>query len=188
MLENLISSRLKKKLLAIFFNFPKRSFSVFELRVMTGASIAQISQALKDFVRGDLVSVGSRKQRRFFRINPHFRLYDELRDLAAPSDGGAPEDEVSRKIRQIPNLKLAVLSGVFTLQPHLPVDLLLVGEDVNRLRLARALADIERLCGQEINYAVMDPQEYNYRRMLSDRFIRDVFDNPNLVVFNTFKK
>lgn len=188
MLENLISSRLKKKLLAIFYNFPKRGFSAVELRLMTGGNITAINQAIKEFIRSEAVSSATRRQRRYFRLNPHFRLYDELQDLVSGSDEDSPEDVVSRRLRQIPNLKLAVLSGVFTLQPHLPVDLLLVGEGLDRQKLVRALSDIERLTGQEVNYAVMEPSEYDYRRMLSDRLIRDVLDNPNLVVFNSLKK
>ena len=79
------------------------------------------------------------------------------------------------------------MSGIFTLQPQLPLDLLVVGEDINRARLQRVLADIKKLVGEEINFAVLDAKEYEYRRMMNDRFVRDVLDYPHLILRNTLK-
>ncbi len=186
MLENLLNTKLKERLLGIFFAFPKRSFSTSELRIVTGAKNPLLVQALREFTRAQVLNMASRRHTRFFRINPYFRLYDELEDLVAESEEKA-EDQVSKILKRIPNLKLAILSGIFTLEPQLPVDLLVVGEGINHLRLQKTLAEIEKLTGQEINYSVMNTEEYEYRQLMNDRFIRDILDYPHLVVFNTLK-
>lgn len=186
MLENLLNTKLKKKLLQIFFALPQRGFSAAELKEMSGGRKGQILEALREFLKTQVVDVGTKKQKRFFRINPHFRLYGELEDLMN-ENGGKVEDLAAKKLKQIPNLKLAILSGVFTLEPQLPVDLLLVGDGISRLKLPRILTEIEKLVGQELNYAVMDPGEYEYRRMMNDRLIRDILDYPHAVVFNSLK-
>ena len=185
MLENLLATKLKKKLLSIFFAFPKRSFSLLELRNLTEVGERMISLALKELLRADVVSFVTKMRRRYYRINPRFHLYHELEDLAV--DRNLREDEVSRCLKKLPNLKLAVLSGIFTFQPELSTDILLVGEDLRWTRLVAVLAEIEKLTGEEINYTTMDLAEYEYRRMLNDRFIRDIFDHSHLVVINNLK-
>src|SRR3989344_1260000 len=186
MLEKLLSTKLKKKLLGIFFAFPKRSFAIPELRELAHASERMINQALKEFIRDQVITTATRNRRRYFRINPRFALYHELADMA--SDKNLSEDEVSRRLRRVPNLKLIVLSGIFTGEPQLPVDLLLVGNDISRTKVEQALADLEKLVDEEINFTTMNVEEYEYRKMMSDRFIRDVLDNPHLIVIDSLKK
>ncbi len=189
MLENLLESKLKKRLLEIFFRLPERSFSAVELQAITDARKPQLAQALREFVRSQVVSTASKKYHRFFRLNPHFPLYDELKDLVLERGQTIPaEDVVGKKLRSIPNVKLAVLSGVFTLQPRLPVDILLVGDDMNGTKMLHVLQEIEKLVGMEVNYAAMSAAEYDYRRMMSDRLVRDILDYPHLVIFKNLKK
>lgn len=170
----------------MLFAFPRRSFSLSELRSVIGGGSQALKQALKEFEKVHLVNTASKRRKKYYRINPHFWLYDELRDLVSEEDL-LTEDEVGRILKKIPHLKLAILSGIFTLAPHLPVDLLLVGEGINRLRLQRILAEIEKLIGQEINYTILDQKEFEYRRMMNDRFIRDILDYPHIVAVGTFK-
>lgn len=187
MLESLLNSKLKKKLLSIFFSHPKRSFSAFELGKMAEASPLLVSRALREFHRALLLENASRKQVRYFRVNPRFLLYDELKDLVS-EEGHLPEDLVGQKLKKIPNLKFIVLSGIFTLEPKLPVDLLLVGDGVSRLVVQKVLGEIENMVGQEVNYAVIAVAEYEHRRFLRDRLIRDILDYPHIVVVDGLKK
>lgn len=186
MLDTLINSKLKRRLLNTLLNFPVRSFSMAELRAATGGG-RNIGQSLKELMRGDAVRLSTKKRKQYFQINPYFPLYDELKDLVE-EEKSVGRDEVSQLLRRLDQAKLAILSGVFTAQPHLPVDLLLVGDKMKRPKVARVVDEIERLAEQEINYVIMGSQEYDYRRMMSDRLIRDVLDNPHQIVFNSFKK
>ena len=71
---------------------------------------------------------------------------------------------------------------------YLEVDLLLVGDAIKRPKMLKVIAEIEKTVGEEVNYVVMDSKEYDYRRMMSDRLIRDILDNHHEIVFNTLKK
>ncbi|MBI4050321.1 MAG: hypothetical protein HY398_02630 [Candidatus Doudnabacteria bacterium] len=185
MLESLTNSKAKQRLLNIFFKFPARSFTLGELRAATGAR--NLARVLRELARGEALRLATRRGKRFFQINSYFPLYDELQDLVA-GEKPEPRDQVSQLLRRIDRIRLAVLSGIFTGEPHLPVDLLLVGDDLRRSRIAKIIAEIEKLIGQEINYVIMDPEEYDFRRTMSDRLVRDVIDNRHVVVFNSLKK
>ena len=187
MLENLLNTKLKKRLLNIFFHFPERSFSISELRAMTSATNTSTAKSLREFLKAEVIGATSRKQHRYFRINSRFPLHDELNDLVSDREFEGQDDFVSKILKRISNLKLVILSGIFTSQPHLPADLLLVSDGVNRLQVQRCLEDIEKLIGQEINFCVMEPEEFRYRKTMSDRFVRDILDYPHIVILNLLK-
>lgn len=153
---------------------------------MTRAKNSQIQKVLREFARSQIVEFANKKQRRFFGINRHFRLYEELEDLVPLGERNV-EDEVERLVKRIPNVKLAVLSGIFTFQPKLNIDLLLVGNGLNRIRIAQVLSEIQKLVGQEVNYALMNGEEFESRQMMSDRFVRDVLDHPHLTILDNLK-
>lgn len=185
MLESLLNTKLKKAILGILFGQPKRSFSVDELRYLTKGPRRQTMEVVREFVRVELLETASAKKgRRLYRLNAYFPLFNELRDLVSPGRRQKPDDQITRKLRQIVNIRLAALSGIFTFQPHLPVDMLLVGDGVSGTKLSRVLSEIEEMVGQEVNYTLLSQAEYDSRRFMSDRLIRDVLDNPHLVVFN----
>ena len=141
--------------------------------------------SLKELVRAGAVVVTSHKRNRYFGINSYFSLYHELEDLVDEKEGA--EDEVAKLLKKIPNAKLIIQTGAFTFEPHLPVDLLVVGEDIRRARLQKILAEVEKITGLEVNFATMPPKEYEYRRLMSDRFIRDILDNQHCVVLDLQK-
>ena len=188
MLENILNSKLKKKLLSIFFAFPARSFSATELKEIIEFPLRQVSKSLSEFARLDVVHVASRKRHRVYRINPRFPLYAELVDLVSDKEFDQREDRVVRILSKVPNLKVAILSGIFTFQIHSAVDILVVGDSVNRLRLNGVIDSLEKLVGQEVNYTLLSRKEYEYRRILNDRFVRDILDNPHIVLIDNLKK
>lgn len=186
MLENLLNTKPKKKVLSVFFAHPKRSFSIQELHSTAGVSTRAASEAVRELLRADVIGFALKNRQRLFRANSRFALYQELGDLLA-GDAKRDYDLVSKILKKIPNAKLVILSGVFTMQPNLPVDLLVVGDSVSRIRLQTMLKEVEKITGMEIVYAVMPVSEYEYRRLMSDRFVRDILDYPHLPIINHLK-
>ena len=182
-----MNSKLKKEILAILLLYPKRSFSPQELAAMTRGSIRLVSECLRELTAAEVTEAATKKGRRYYRLNPYFPLLHELRDLVFDPKPRY-DDGVAKLLRQLPEARMIVLSGVFTLAPHLPVDILLIGDMMNRQKLLRTMEEIEGLTGQEVNYALLGRSEYQERLYMNDRLLRDVLDNPHIVVLNTFRK
>ncbi|OGE79553.1 MAG: hypothetical protein A2751_00470 [Candidatus Doudnabacteria bacterium RIFCSPHIGHO2_01_FULL_46_14] len=186
MLENLLNTKPKKKILSVFFAHPKRSFSLQELHTIAEVSTRVAGEAVRELVRSEVLSTGTKSRQRLFRVNTRFSLYQELEDLLS-SDAKRDYDQVSKILKKLPNAKLVIVSGVFTMQPNLPLDLLVVGDNISRIRLTSLLKEVEKITGMEIVYAVMSVEEYEYRRLMSDRFVRDILDYPHLAIINHLK-
>lgn len=187
MLESILNSKVKKAVLGILLLYPKRAFSPRELSLMARGPVRLVTECLRELLRVEAADSAGRKGKRYFRLNSHSPLLHELRELAF-SPKPRFDDLVARRLRQIPDLRLAVLSGIFTLQMRLPVDVLLVGEGVNRGKAERAIEEIENIIGQETSYALLSREEYQERLFMNDRLIRDVLDHDHIVIFNTMRK
>jgi hypothetical protein len=77
--------------------------------------------------------------------------------------------------------KGAYLSGLFVGKPELPADILLIGKFEDK-KLRNFVEACELMLGQEVNYCVMDEEEFKFRRNTFDRFIKDIFDYPYIEV------
>lgn len=81
-------------------------------------------------------------------------------------------------------------SGAFTRDEHAPVDVMIVG-DVPIARAEAAVAELEKQEGKELRYAVMELEEWVYRKQVNDKFWLQVIDSKNLVILdkeNLFSK
>ena len=87
-------------------------------------------------------------------------------------------------VRRLGNIKLLVLSGVFTADDASRVDLLIVGDKINQRKFNNFLKDLEAEVGKELNCAVMTSKEFNYRYDMYDRFVRDLLTGKNEVLIN----
>lgn len=119
-----------------------------------------------------------------FAINPQFPFFSELRDLVLKSLPGANQ-RLARRIQRLGRIKLAIISGVFlNLERPQTADLLLVGEDVEGVRLRRFLKFVESEVGGEIQFSLMNQEEFSYRRRMFDRFVRLMLEGPHEILIN----
>ena len=106
----------------------------------------------------------------------------EIKDFWA-KNAQKGKDELFLAIRRLGDVRAAFLSGIFTGYPNLPVDILLVGK-INLKKLSDFLKAVKKMMGQDINYSVMTVEEFLQRRDTFDKFIKDIFDYPHLVVMD----
>ncbi len=53
---------------------------------------------------------------------------------------------------------------------------------VNRTKLVSVIRNFEREVGREINYTVMTPQEYKYRRDVTDKFLYSILESKKIAI------
>lgn len=184
-LEELLESRPESTLLGFLLAAPPRSFSLFELgrrlHMPERAVLAKAAQLLKH----GYVKCFSKGGTTYLILNEKNALFPQVR-AALIKDVKPYEDELFSAIKKLGNVEAAFLSGLFVAQPKLPVDILLVGK-VSAQHLEDFLANCQHMMKQEINYTVMSPQEFRERRNTFDRFIKDIFDYPHLIVVDKIK-
>lgn len=205
MLEQLFGSKTRVRLLRLFLNNSKDAFFVRELTRKIGAQINAVRNELDNLVEMDLVSVvtdfdadgdveesarpknrRSMRQRKYYRMNMDSLLYPELRALFMKARVMLEKDFV-RKLTAAGPISYLALTGFFVSEEPSPTDLLVVGK-LNRDKLASVIKNFEREIGREVNYTALTPQEYRYRRDVTDRFLYSILESRKLVVVDTMSE
>ncbi len=185
-LEVILSSTQKTALLAFLMVAPDRYYSVLELSRRIGLSGPTVSALLTQFLRDGLVKTASRSRAKVYAFNSKHHLAGDMK-IWLKKHGHKYEDELYTAVSKVGEVKAVFLSGIFSGQPQLPVDILIVGK-VNLPKLDTFLQQCGKMMGTEINYSIMSADEFKIRRDTFDRFIKDIFDYPHITVMDKISK
>jgi hypothetical protein len=195
-LAQLFESAPKVKLLKLFFRNSESTFSIEEIQKHARLQKRQIMRELKTLLKLKMVEKKTRlhvienektlktpHKIAVFGVNPLFELYNELKlllmKLPTESDKKLTED-----IKRLGKVKLAIVSGFFLNNPLARVDLLIVGDGLNRAKLSNFLSRLEHTTGRTIGYSIMNSEEFQYRMNMFDRFLRDILEFPHQKLIN----
>jgi predicted transcriptional regulator len=195
MLEHIFGSRARLKLLQIFLNNPGQKFFVRELSRRLDMPINGVRQQLDNLEEigvikqmpgqaeseeGGINEENKSKDKKFYSVNEEFLLYPELKSLFLKMQL-LMEDEILKKIEKIGKINLLILTGRLCGLADGLTDLLIVGA-INREKLAKIMSQFEKDLGYEVNYTILSPKEYAYRKEVTDRFLYDILDQQHVVL------
>lgn len=192
-LDNLFGSRVKVKLLKLLFRQHPATFGISELvaRIQEPVFIARRElTALHEIglLRRFKVGSGPARERERFGLNPEFDFFEELRDLVLKPAPGET-DRLIQRINSLGRIKLAVVAGLFVSKPddltyEPPADLFVVGDDIDKKKMANFLKSLEAEVGTEVRFTTMEKDEFKYRFEMFDRFIRVLLEGPHRKIIN----
>lgn len=186
MLSQLLSSKPKTNLINLFLAHPGRSFSFTELRINAGANTKILKQTIKELDKIDFLNTSLKNRIKYYQMNKHFPLYPELVSLLRKVKS-IPSDDLVKQAARLGPAKLIALTGVFVGKPRIESDLLIVGS-VSKKKLNNFLVLAEKYAEQEINYTIFTNQEFEYRKIMSDRFLKNILENNPIFVINKTKQ
>lgn len=182
----ILDSKHGSELLAFLLLAPPRSYSAKELAKRLHTSDRTLAPLLRAFLRDSMIKQFVRDRAKLYIVNQKHKLLPEIQ-ASLQKNQKAYEDELFKVISKLGEVKAAFLSGALTGQPQLPVDLLIVGK-VSLTKLDTFLKQCKNMLGIEINYSIMTPDEFKIRIDTFDRFIKDIFDYPHVVVIDKVTK
>ena len=193
MLEHLFGSRTRARLLALFFHHPDEKFFVRELTRRIETQINAVRRELLNLVKVGLVKEEADVsddpdakrpgvKRKYYRIDRNFPLYRELHQLITKASIFL-ESNVQQRIARLGDIYYVAFLGAFLGIPKQPVDLFIVGT-VSDKELRHLVTDFEKELGCELNYTVITPTEYVYRKDIADRFLTTVMSAQKNVLID----
>jgi len=120
------------------------------------------------------------QEKKYYRANPNFVLFDEIKALIVKAQILYEKDFV-KKLETIGKVKLLVLTGIFVNNPNTMIDILLVGK-INKVKLVKLIKELETELGREINFTLFNPQEFKYRRDITDIFLYGILESRKLII------
>lgn len=183
---DILDSKHGSELLAFLLLAPKRSYSSKELAKRLHMTDRILASLLREFLNDSMIKQFTRDRAKLYIINPRHKLLPQIQ-ASLSKNQKSYEDELFGAILKLGEVKAAVLSGAFTGQPQLPVDLLLVGK-INLSKLDIFLKQCKIMMGFNINYSIMTQEEFKLRSDTFDRFIKDIYDYHHIVVVDKVNK
>ena len=182
-LKALFSSQTRVKLLSTFLLHPEEEYFIRELTRLLNEQINSIRRELENLRRVGIVIARHKNRKKYYRIDPDFPLFGDLRNLFSKAVQG--ESPFVTSLKNLPNVKLVLLAGNLC-GTESKVDLLLVG-DVKKEVLEALLAQDPHL--KYVKYSIFSEADFLYRLSLKDRFVQEILNDPrHLIVSNTLQK
>lgn len=182
MLESIVISKVRVKLLQVLLTCPTEIYYVRQLVRAVGEEINAVRRELSHLEKAGLIKRETRGNRVYYRLEKQHPLFSDLLSIVHKSVGLGGLIYTHR--RQLGNIKFALLSGRYArgLPPKEGgVDLLIVGE-INLTVLADLIKKEEARIDREINYSAMTKEEFNFRKKRRDPFLGGILSASRIVV------
>ncbi|MEK7119100.1 MAG: hypothetical protein AAB457_02980 [Patescibacteria group bacterium] len=183
MLEDIIISRVRVKILTLFLSHPGVIFHVRDIVRRCNEEINAVRRELAHMEKAGMVAKEQRANRLFYAMRREYPLYFELLALIGKTSGLGWE--ILKNKAKLGKIKFAMISG--TLLRGIPkkdasdVDLLVVGTVVLP-ELAQLVKAEEVRRERELNYTVMTEEEFSFRKQRRDPFVLSVLAGSRLMV------
>ncbi|HRH25017.1 MAG TPA: hypothetical protein PLQ20_01610 [Candidatus Paceibacterota bacterium] len=144
---------------------------------MASMSLVKKRSFIKETVDGRTGKIKKKRVQGWF-LNPDFPYIKELRALLIEGDF-FKHDELVKRFRPAGKIQMLVVSGVFMKQSGSRLDILIVGDNISKKYIQKAVAVLESELGSELSYAVFDNADFRYRVSMYDKLLRDMFEYPH---------
>lgn len=183
LLEDIIISRVRVKILTLFLTHPGQIFHVRDIVRKVGEEINAVRRELAHMEKAGMVTKEQRANRLLYAFRKDYALYYDLLNLVA-KESGLGRDILKNKAK-LGRVKYAMVSGRFLrgMQRKSPtdVDLLVVGTVVLP-ELAQLVKAEEQRRERELNYTVMTEEEFEFRKRRRDPFILSIFERSRVMI------
>ncbi len=181
-LKHLFISQTRLKLINTLFYFPKEIYYVRQLVRLLDEEINSVRRELDNLKKADIIESEWRGNRLYYWANKRSCLFPELVSIANKSTGLG--FKLHNKNESLGQIKLLIYSYKFITNEKKTeddIDLIIVG-DVSYKEIENNIKQEEETRGHEINYMIMDKNEFQLRKQKRDQFIVEFFLNSPVVI------
>jgi len=177
MIEQLLGSKTRLKLLQLFLSNPNRSYYVREITRKIGEQINSVRRELSNLLNIGIIVSETTNNRLYYEVNQKYEFYDPLKTIFG--SGNQTTSKVTTKsdrrddIKALGNVDILIYTGQFTRDETAGIDLFIVG-NTNAHAVQKFVSELEAKEGKEIRYTVMDLEDFKYRLQVKDRFVTNV--------------
>ena len=183
MLERLLGSRLRARVIGWLFTHTDERYYVRQLTELLGEDSTNLSRELARLESlGILLSTREGRQK-YYRANPGSSMFDELKSLAAKTAGAVDILRQALEEHQ-ENIQAAFVFGSFAQDEQTAdsdIDVMVIG-NVDGVVLRASISRAESELRRTINYSMLSRKEYRKQLGREDGFLSTVLEGPKLMV------
>lgn len=182
MLASLLSSRVKAKVLAVFFLSPGDNHNAWELAQRLGENYSAVWKELVRLERLGILTSERRGNSKEYQVNKDCPIAPELRSIVLKTEGAGMA--IKEKLQELGSVKKAFIYGSYAsgeADARSDLDLMIIGE-VNLDQLAPVISELEKELNRPINYVIYSEEEWNEKVAVKDPFQENVTKSPKIIL------
>jgi hypothetical protein len=188
MIEQLLGSKTRLKLLQLFLSNPNRSFYVREITRKISEQINSVRRELSNLLNIGIIVSETTNNRLYYEVNQKYEFYEPLKTIFGTN--GKQSTTVTSKadrrddLKAIGNVDVLIYTGQFTRDETAGIDILIVG-NTNSHAVQKFVSELEEKEGKELRYTVISLEDFKYRQQVNDRFLSNVIAAKKQVVIDS---
>jgi len=182
MLQHIIPSKARRKILELFFHHPEENNYLRKVVRDTNEEVNAVKRELDILFKAKVLIKERRLNKIFYTLNKNFRLYEEFLRIFTKTTPLVTA--IYQNLGKLGKTKFICLSTKFSKKIPIKEDevyLLFVGKIVVP-EITSIIKDAEKLFGREINYTVMTEDEFIFRKKNNDPFIWRFLKQPKVMI------
>ena len=181
-LSDLLVSKVRVKMLSLFFEKPSEMYYVREITRLIKEEINAVRRELDRMLECGLLKSEQRANRLYYFLNKKYLYFQELQRIVIKTTGLGKK--IRKYRRKLGSLSYVAFTGAFLNQEKLnkdELDILIIGE-VFLPEIEALIKAEEKSFGREINYAVLETEEFEFRKARRDPFIMEVMYGARVMI------
>ncbi len=182
MLKNIIPSRTRIKVLQLLFHNPNENYYLRKIVREIDEEVNAVKREMDILEREKLVIKERRLNKVFFTLNKQYQFYDEFLRIFTKSDPFA--QAILHILPKLGRVKFIALSTKYSKRQSIKEDevyVLFVGLIVVP-EVQTLISEAEKQFGREINYTVMNEEEFLFRKRNNDPFLWRFLRQPKVML------
>jgi len=183
MLEQLITSRTRSKLLELFLSRPDMEIHLREISRRIEENYNSTRRELNHLEELSLLNSRKDGNQKYFRMNRQHPIYPELKNIYIKTSGIG--NAIIDNLQDMGSIQYCFIYGSYARDAETPdsdLDLFLVGA-IDENRLIPVINKLEKKLNREINYVLYTSTEFTNRRNKRDRFVMNVLDDDIIMLY-----
>lgn len=182
MLEYIIPSKTRRKILSLFFQNIDQNFHLRKVQREVAEEINAVKRELNILEKEGVLKKERRANKLIYSLNNKYVLYDEF--LRIFTKDSRFVKKIISNLSKIGQIKYIVLSLKYPKKQKIlenEVYLLFIGVIVAP-EVVTLISEEEKIFGSEINYTIMTEQEFLFRKKNSDPFVWTFLKQPKIMI------
>ncbi len=182
MLEMLIGSKARVKLLTLFCLNPGKRFFIREIVRKCDIAYLSVVRELKILEEFGLLQSEVSGKQKYYWVDEQFFLYEDLQKLVIKTEG--IDNTLREDFSKLKDIDFLFVYGSFAsgkADPKSDLDLFIVG-DLMYEDVIEILGKDEKKLGRPINYTIFRLEDLISRIQNQDSFILNVLENPKIML------
>ncbi len=182
MLERLITSTARVRLLELFLLNPDRKMYIREIARFTGLNLNAVRRELTNLEEFGLLASSTSGNTKTYAVNKENPILQELTMIVLKTEGVGKV--LKENIESLGQIRCAFLYGSFAKNAariDSDVDLFLIGK-VDEDALEPLIRRSEERLQRDVNYVIFTVEEFKRRREQNDPFVSNVLAEPRIIL------